>query len=138
MFRNRPPFRQRLAGFLVGRNGPDTIYNVCIWSSLVLAVLGMFWDSLLCSLLYLGLFGYAIFRFFSRNVAKRRAENQAFRNFFGRFRRNSQMRKKQKADKEHVYKVCPLCKAQLRLPYRKGEHTVCCPRCKGEFSVKIR
>ncbi len=138
MFRNRPPFRQRLAGFLVGRNGPDTIYNVCIWSSLVLAVLGMFWDSLLCSLLYFGLFGYAIFRFFSRNVAKRRAENQAFRNFFGRFRRNSQMRKKQKADKEHVYKVCPLCKAQLRLPYRKGEHTVCCPRCKGEFSVKIR
>lgn len=138
MFRNRPPFRQRLAGFLVGRNGPDTIYNVCIWSSLVLAVLGMFWDSLLCSLLYLGLFGYAIFRFFSRNVAKRRAENQAFRNFFGRFRRNSQMRKKQKADKEYVYKVCPLCKAQLRLPYRKGEHTVCCPRCKGEFSVKIR
>ena len=138
MFRNRPPFRQRLAGFLVGRNGPDTIYNVCIWSSLVLAVLGMFWDSLLCSLLYLGLFGYAIFRFFSRNVAKRRAENQAFRNFFGRFRRNSQMRKKQKADKEHVYKVCPLCKAQLRLPYKKGEHTVCCPRCKGEFSVKIR
>ncbi|MBR4054186.1 MAG: hypothetical protein IKK06_05225 [Clostridia bacterium] len=138
MFRNRPPFRQRLAGFLVGRNGPDTIYNVCIWSSLVLAVLGMFWDSLLCSLLYLGLFGYAIFRFFSRNVAKRRAENQAFRNFFGRFRRNSKMRKKQKADKEHVYKVCPLCKAQLRLPYRKGEHTVCCPRCKGEFSVKIR
>lgn len=138
MFRNRPPFRQRLAGFLAGRNGPDTIYNVCIWSSLVLAVLGMFWDSLLCSLLYLGLFGYAIFRFFSRNVAKRRAENQAFRNFFGRFRRNSQMRKKQKADKEHVYKVCPLCKAQLRLPYKKGEHTVCCPRCKGEFSVKIR
>lgn len=138
MFRNRPPFRQRLAGFLAGRNGPDTIYNVCIWSSLALAVLGMFWDSLLCSLLYLGLFGYAIFRFFSRNVAKRRAENQAFRNFFGRFRRNSQMRKKQKADKEHVYKVCPLCKAQLRLPYRKGEHTVCCPRCKGEFSVKIR
>lgn len=138
MFRNRPPFRQRLAGFLAGRNGPDTIYNVCIWSSLVLAVLGMFWDSLLFSLLYLGLFGYAIFRFFSRNVAKRRAENQAFRNFFGRFRRNSQMRKKQKADKEHVYKVCPLCKAQLRLPYKKGEHTVCCPRCKGEFSVKIR
>ncbi len=138
MFRSRPPFRQRLAGFLMGRNGPDTIYNVCIWSSLVLAVLGMFWDSLICTLLYAGLFGYALFRFFSRNVAKRRAENQAFRNFFGKFRRNSQMRKRQKADKDHVYKKCPLCNAQLRLPYSKGEHTVRCPRCKGEFSVKIR
>ena len=138
MFGNRQPFRQRLAGFFVGRNGPDTIYHVCVWSSLVLAVLGMFWSNPVFTLLYFGLFAYAMFRFFSRNVVKRRAENQAFRNFFGKFRRNSALKKQQKADKEHVYKKCPLCQAQLRLPYKKGEHTVCCPRCKGEFSVKIR
>ena len=138
MVGNRPPFRQRLAGFFMGRNGPDTIYHTCVWASLVLAILGMFWDSLICTLLYMGLFGYAMFRFFSRNVAKRQAENRAFRNFFGKFRRKSRLKKKQKADKDHVYKVCPLCNAQLRLPYRPGEHTVLCPRCKGEFSVKIK
>lgn len=137
MFGHRPPFRQRLAGFLMGRNGPDTIYNVCIWTSLVLAILGMFWDSLICTLLYAGLFGYSIFRFFSRNVEKRRRENYAFRKFFGKFR-GDPARKAQKADKEHVYKKCPLCGAQLRLPRKKGAHTVRCPRCSGEFSVKIR
>ena len=137
MFGNRPPFRQRLAGFLMGRNGPDTIYNVCIWTSLVIAIIGIFWDSILCSVLYIGLFIYAMFRFFSRNVIKRRAENQAFRRFWKKFRIGGPKDWK-KSDEAHVYKRCPHCDAQLRLPRSKGKHTVCCPRCKEHFSVKIR
>ena len=78
MFGNRIPFRERMTRFLYGRNGPDTIYNVCIWTALALAIIGIFFDSYLISLLYLLLFGYALFRFFSRNVAKRRTENQIF------------------------------------------------------------
>ena len=137
MFGNRPPFRQRLAGFLMGRNGPDTIYNVCIWTSLVIAIIGIFWDSILCSVLYIGLFIYAMFRFFSRNVIKRRTENQAFRRFWKKFSIGGPKDWK-RADEAHVYKRCPHCDAQLRLPRSKGKHTVCCPRCKEHFSVKIR
>ena len=45
--------------------------------------------------------------------------------------------KRKLTDREHVYKKCPHCRAQLRLPRKKGEHDVCCPRCKVTFSVKI-
>lgn len=138
MYRNRVPFREKLARFLYGRNGADTLYYVCIWSAFALAIVGMFWQSYTLSLLYLLLFGYAMFRFFSRNVYKRRAENNAFRRFFGRIPRFFSRRKQQSRDKEHVYKKCPSCKATLRLPRRKGQHSTRCPKCAQEFSVKIR
>ena len=133
----RMPFRERMARFLYGRNGPDTIYNVCIWTSLALAVLGIFFDSLILSIAYTLLFGYAIFRFMSRNVVKRREENRAFCRFFGSFGRFFKMSKRKMTDREHVYKKCPHCNAQLRLPRQKGEHNVRCPRCSVTFSVKI-
>ena len=133
----RMPFRERMARFLYGRNGPDTIYNVCIWVSLGLAVLGIFSDSLILSAAYLLLFGYAIFRFMSRNVTKRREENRAFCQFFGSFGRFFKHGKRKLTDREHVYKKCPHCNAQLRLARKKGEHNVRCPRCFVTFSVKI-
>ena len=40
--------------------------------------------------------------------------------------------------KTHIYKTCPHCRATLRLPRAKGEHTTRCPRCGKEFGVKIR
>ena len=133
--------RQKLARFLYGRNGPDTIYNVCIWTAIAIAIVNIFLHLWLLDIVYLLLFGYAIFRFLSRNVARRRAENAAFRRFFARvFARPLQtlgLWKKKRADRAHVYKRCPDCKSQLRFPREKGEHTVRCPRCACTFSVKI-
>ena len=31
--------------------------------------------------------------------------------------------------KTHVYRKCPHCKAQIRLPKVKGEHKCACPKC---------
>lgn len=47
--------------------------------------------------------------------------------------------KKQKLprDKDHVYRTCPECKANIRLPKKKGAHSVRCPRCSTLFDVKI-
>lgn len=137
MFGNRIPFRERMTRFLYGRNGPDTIYNVCIWTALALAIIGIFFDSYLISLLYLLLFGYALFRFFSRNVAKRRTENQIFCQKFAKCKQFFKLGKRKVTDREHIYKKCPNCNAQLRLPRKKGEHTVRCPKCTQTFSVKI-
>ena len=39
--------------------------------------------------------------------------------------------------KTHVYKKCPHCKATLRLPKKKGRHTVSCPKCRKRFETKI-
>lgn len=133
--------RQKLARFLYGRNGPDTIYNVCIWTAFAIAVLNIFLRVWPLDIVYFLLFGYAFFRLLSRNIARRQAENQAFRRFFARIfakpSRTFGLWKKKSADRAHVYKRCPNCKSQLRFPREKGEHTVRCPRCTCTFSVKI-
>lgn len=100
-------------GFTMGENTlPTTILNV---SYFVIAGI----------LVYL-----LISRMFSRNIAKRRAENEKFCGFF-KLRRNMFRDRK-----THVYRKCPKCRAVLRLPRAKGKHTVVCPRCKERFKVK--
>lgn len=48
-------------------------------------------------------------------------------------------KKKQKLprDRDHVYRTCPECKANIRLPKKRGKHSVRCPRCSTLFDVKI-
>lgn len=129
--------RQKLARFLQGRNGPDTIYNVCIWTAFVIAIVNIFIRIWPLEIVYLLLFGYSIFRFLSRNVIRRRAENAAFRRFFGKPLRAFGRWRRKAGDRAHVYKRCPHCRSQLRFPREKGEHTVRCPRCGCNFSVRI-
>ncbi len=75
---------------------------------------------------------WALFRMLSRNIAKRRRENERFCGFF-KLRRN-----KIRDRKTHIYRKCPSCKAVLRLPRAKGKHTVICPCCKNRFEVKSK
>lgn len=63
-------------------------------------------------------------------------------NFYGDGYSASDAPKKKKKsklpkDKDHVYRICPSCKANIRLPKKKGTHTVRCPRCGVLFEVKI-
>ena len=44
---------------------------------------------------------------------------------------------KLKTDRDHCFRICPECMVNLRLPKKKGKHTVVCPRCKHRFEVKI-
>ena len=74
---------------------------------------------------------YWLFRVLSCNVAARRREVERFFGFFHRQKCRYRDRK------THVYRKCVHCKALLRLPKRKGKHTVCCPVCKERFSVHI-
>ncbi|MFR2916862.1 MAG: hypothetical protein ACLTKQ_08005 [Acutalibacteraceae bacterium] len=47
------------------------------------------------------------------------------------------MRDKWAFRKTHVFKKCPGCKAVLRLPRKKGKHTVNCPHCHKNFTVHV-
>lgn len=81
---------------------------------------------------------YLLFRMFSKNIYKRQAENQKFiriwskvKGFFTiNFRRIKEIG-------TNRYRRCPSCRAQLRLPKKKGKHAVVCPACKKRFEVKI-
>lgn len=137
-------FKNKVRSFMYGRYGGDTLNNVLLglYIFLVLAyyITSMFLPMeattarLLLNLAYylltIPLFIVIFFRMFSRNVVKRRRENDRFCGFF-RLRRN-----KIRDRKTHVYRKCPQCRAVLRLPRAKGKHHVVCPRCKKRFEVR--
>ncbi len=127
---------------MYGRYGTDTLNKVYlgIYVAVVLiySVVSLFITDPKISailtacylLLTLLLIVLIFFRMFSRNVAKRRRENETFCGFFRLLRNRFRDRK------THVYRKCPKCRAVLRLPKAKGKHTVVCPRCKERFRVK--
>ena len=124
--------------FFYGRYGIDTLGKTLLWMylavSLILTVLDILlespWISLMGVLIPLVIIFFIFYRMLSKNIQKRKRENDAFCNFF-KLRRNIVRDRK-----THVYRKCPKCKAVLRLPKAKGKHTAVCPRCKNRFSVR--
>lgn len=134
----RPSFRERIAEFMMGRNGIDAIYHFSMAVCFVLIIVNAFVGSLVLSILETAVLIYAVFRAMSRNVYKRRQENAAFLKLLGKPKAFFKLQKCKNRDrKTHVYRKCPSCKNNLRLPRQKGKHTVACPCCKTRFDVKI-
>ena len=129
-------FRERFARFMAGRYGVDALNQGLMILYFVLLVAGLFWWPI--TVLGYAALVWLVFRMFSRNIYKRQQENlkylkvkNKFTGFWGLQKRKWQDRK------THRYRKCPHCKATVRLPFKKGKHTVCCPKCKTDFQVKI-
>ena len=133
--------------FMYGRYGTDTLSKVMLYAYAAVLVLysvlrivfafalrGNKIAPVILSVCYVVIsaviVSFMFFRMFSRNIYKRRQENEKFCGFF-RLRMNMLRDRK-----THVYRKCPQCKAVLRLPKAKGKHTVVCPRCKNRFEVR--
>ena len=131
-------FKNKLYRFMYGRYGSDKLGTCLLITYIVLiflhTILTFFVDNvffdLVVFLVSVTLVWFIFFRMFSRNIQKRRRENEKFCGFF-KLRKN-----KFKDRKTHVYRKCPNCKAVLRLPKAKGKHNVICPRCRNRFSVR--
>ena len=141
--------RQAIARFMYGRYGSDELYNalflleiILLFVSSILSILGRTTPllSVVSSLLYLlslVILIWAMFRFFSRNIQKRRRENMIWLSIKSRL-----FRKKRPAlpldTPTHVFRACPKCRSVLRLPRQVGKHTARCPRCGHSFGVRVR
>lgn len=125
-----------------GRNGIDGF-------SVFLLLVGLvFLQSKWTWIIALAFIIYAIFRCFSKNISKRRAEQWRFQSAMfsvGRFFVNhtAKIRKyfrfhslKWKNRKTTVYFKCPKCKNVLSLPRHKGKLAVTCTVCGHEFIKK--
>ena len=131
-------FRERIARFMYGRYGNDRLNNFILMVVAVLMVTNVFVNSLVLYALYMILWVVSFWRMLSRNVQKRRAENERFLRIWNPIKNDLKLIKNKRRDrKTHVYKKCPKCKAVLRLPKQKGRHTVKCPKCAERFEVKI-
>lgn len=130
-------FKAGLRNFMSGRNGADQLSFALLISGIVLSLLSTLLRFGL--LYYVGLAAYiwAIFRMFSRNIAKRREENTRFINFRQNYRSSiRQFFTRLKNIKKYRYFRCPECKARLRLPRKVGEVTVTCGKCHHQFRQK--
>ena len=135
---NRPSLRERFAAYMVGRYGIDRLYHFLLALCFILIVINLFVNSIILSLAESGLIIYTFYRVMSRNIYKRQQENEKFIKFADKPKKFFNLQKCKRRDKDtHVYRKCPSCKNNLRLPKQKGKHTVVCPCCKNRFDVRI-
>ena len=123
-----------MAGFYTGRYGSDQLSVFLIAAALILAVAASVIETeavrMIIILLALALALWALFRIFSRNIGRRRSENDTFLSLIGQ----SAEQKAKRADrKTHKYFKCPKCKGLCRVPRDKGKIRITCPHCGEQF-----
>ena len=138
----RPSFKERVAAFMMGRYGADELYFFIISLGFILMIINIFVThsivSYVLTAVEFALLGFATFRIFSKSIYKRQQENQRFLKLIEKPKKHINLQKCKIRDrKTHVYRKCPSCKNNLRLPKQKGKHTVVCPCCKNRFDVRI-
>lgn len=130
-------FKEKFIRFMYGRNGFDKMASVLLWTGIIISLFNMFFHSILLTVLNYAILIYCIFRVLSKNTWKRRAENEKFMKFWNKISGYFKLQRNKFRDrKTHVYRQCPSCHANLRLPKAKGKHTVKCPRCSTRFETK--
>ena len=121
-----------LRKWMYGRYGVDTLNNCLFIFYLITFVISLLYYPIRAlSLLFALLF---IYRTFSKQYYKRRAENELF------LRKTTKIRKwyhrqKNKYQYRHTHKYfkCPHCHQYLRVPKGKGDITITCPKCHQQF-----
>ncbi|MDD4079881.1 MAG: hypothetical protein PHP02_00525 [Eubacteriales bacterium] len=131
--------KAKFMAFMQGRYGPDPMYKGLFGLAMALLILNLFVRSSLLYFLAMAAIAYSLFRFFSKNRAKRAAENQRYLAFRDKAKKKLLLTKNRlKFFRTHRYRTCPSCKTPLRLKKQVGQMRVTCPVCKNEFDVNIR
>ena len=128
---------------MYGRNGVDQMWRILFWVYLAACILRAIIVSVTKSAILAGIFDllttalavYLLFRIFSKNLPKRREENQRFLNWFWKAKSNAAGAKARRADKDHKYFTCK-CGAVCRVPVGKGKIVITCPKCGQKINAK--
>jgi hypothetical protein len=131
--------KNKLTRLMIGRYGIDQLYYALLGVWFVLLIANTFIRSGIISILMGAVLAGMIFRTLSRNIYKRRQENDKFMKMWNRIKAEGSLTMRRIREiKTHRFRKCPHCKRVLRLPRRKGKHTVKCPCCHHEFELCIR
>lgn len=128
-------FLQRL---LMNRYGQDALNTTLIILSFVFSLLSLI-DSFLSPLFSITSFVLVIIvllRFFSKNIFKRRGENQSFLTLTAPLYRNLKVIYLNVTDPRRKYFLCPMCKRMVRIPRKKGRVEITCPTCHHHFNAR--
>ena len=132
--------KEKLARFMVGRNGNDQLNLFLLTLALVLLVLSAIFKGSFGRMSYIIVFvllGYAYFRMFSRNIHKRQEENGKFIRARYQFSAAMRLRKERWVQrKDYKFFTCPSCKTTLRVPRGHGKIKIVCRKCGNSFTGK--
>jgi len=126
-----------LRNIMTGRNGPDYLGVALLLLSIAFSVTHAL--TRLMPFMYISyiIIGIAFFRMLSRNIKRRRAENDMFIRYFWPLKtkiHRAWINLKQR--KTHKLFKCPSCRNTLRIPRHKGKLQVTCPKCGERFYRK--
>ncbi len=131
-------FIRKIISFMYGRYGVDDLYKFLFKCFFCLVLINLIFHNTILFYIELLIFVIMVYRVLSKNIYKRRRENEKFLNFkkkllkpFSNIKRNYRDRK------QYVYKKCHNCKTTLRLPLpsKRGINHVKCPECKKRLTV---
>ncbi len=131
-------WKYKLASLMYGRYGTDALYYALLAGWLILHLLFAFTGAWIFTALSWAILFFMTYRVFSKNVFRRRKENDAFLKLWRPFAAFCKLQFHRVRDvRTSVYRPCPHCKAVLKLPRRRGKHTANCPRCAHRFQVRV-
>ncbi len=133
-----------VARFMYGRNGMDQLNRALFCGYLGLWLVELVVNAALKNRLITSIFEgvlfalmlYILMRMFSKNLYRRRAENQKWVNFVWRVKSGSKNAAARHADKDHKYFTCRNCKTICRVPAGKGRIVITCPKCGAQIDAK--
>ena len=127
----------KLRTFMIGRYGIDELYKVLLIIYSLLLIINIFIRSKIITIIELLLIIIMIYRVLSKNIKQRRKENDLYLKIKNKILSIYNYNKKKYKDRNtYMYKKCPKCKQKIRLPLKKGKHTVKCPKCSNRFEVR--
>lgn len=129
-------FGDRYIKFMKDRYGVDELYKFLLLICFVLLVINTFIGNNVIRLFEVLLIVIIFYRYMSKNIKLRKKENDKYLEIKNRIIKLFDYNKKKYKDRNtHMYKKCPKCKQKIRLPLKKGKHTVKCPNCGNKFDV---
>ena len=129
--------RNWLRNLMTGRYGPDQLNAALLFGTILFylleAVTGIGWLVFIAYFLLI----LSFYRMMSRNIPRRRAENDRFLRYWWPVRQKLKgffQRLKQRRD--YRFFRCPACGNMLRVPRGKGKIMITCPKCGERFQKK--
>lgn len=129
-------FGDRYIKFMKDRYWIDELYKFLLLICFVLIVINTFISNNIIRLFEVLLIVIIFYRYMSKNIKLRKKENDKYLEIKDKIIKLFDYNKKKYKDRNtHMYKKCPKCKQKIRLPLKKGKHTVKCPNCGNRFDV---
>lgn len=123
----------KAARFMYSRYGADELSRACLIAAGLMLIASGLLKLPVLNLIGLVLLIWTEFRMYSKNIAKRRAELQAYLNLKYRTQRPFRVMKLNRTEKEYKHFACPQCGRIVRVPRGHGRITVTCRQCGKSF-----